>query len=154
MFRRISKLILCPCFNHIRFRPMEGLMHSGSKTLLKRFALLTGIAVCALGVCGLSSVSGAEYYNDPCDSSRTSWEIAQKPPDVELRKHTRDFYEFYSGTAAERLQFAIREGEGSVALSHSVPSSLVHDELTASVWVPVQSHRRGHHPDDPATSSD
>ncbi|MCA9023723.1 MAG: hypothetical protein KDA86_00790 [Planctomycetaceae bacterium] len=100
------------------------------------------IVVCALccGAFGHATAFG-DHYRDHCDSSRTSWETHVDETKVKVTEHARDFYERQAGTAAERVQLSAPLGDAAVALTHGVPRTPVHDDLTASVW--VRANRSG-----------
>jgi hypothetical protein len=92
----------------------------------------------------------SEEYREPCDTSKTSWELAYDRTRVRSTRHERDGYEYHSGTAAEAVRFTVVEnGSGSyVRLSHpdrrlgrELPRSLIYDELKATLW--VRSNRKG-----------
>jgi hypothetical protein len=109
-----------------------------------RYAL-RAVWCCAVLTMGLLTVPAArsEEYRDPCDTSKTSWDLAYDRTRVRSTRHERDGYEYHSGTAAEAVRFTAREsGSGSfVRLSHRAPRSQIYDELKATLW--VRSNRTG-----------
>jgi hypothetical protein len=109
-----------------------------------RFALRVGLC-CAVLAGGLLTAPAVrcEEYRDPCDTSKTSWDLAYDRTRVRSTRHERDGYEYHSGTAAEAVRFtALESGNGSyVRLSHPVPRSQIYDELKATLW--VRSNRAG-----------
>ncbi len=121
---------------------MEGLFHHRHFDQFRRFASVTAFVLCAVFsfAAGHSTARGDDY-RDACDSSRPSWDVRVDETRVKVVEHVRDFYERQSGTAAERVELLTSLSDVAAELTHQVPRSQVHDELTASLW--VRANRSG-----------
>ncbi|MGD9857843.1 MAG: hypothetical protein AB7U20_23110 [Planctomycetaceae bacterium] len=97
---------------------------------------MTAVLLCAvLALAGARPAARGAEYRDDCESSRTSWEIHNPDPQVQLLDHRRNFLIAHTGQASEQFRLSTTLDETSIRLVHPVDAARILDELKASVWV-------------------